>query len=183
MEDIRDSVRSPLDGKMWWTTADEPFQALSACMELVAAIDSGNPYTFESNLPIHQDGSCNGLQHYAALGRDYLGGKAVNLVQSDRPQDVYTQVLFVVKSKLDKWSEQSTEGNDEPTIKRILMARDLKDVVSRKVIKQTVMTSVYGVTVIGAREQIKNRLEEIFFSDRKAVISPDDEHRLFEYSM
>ena len=22
-----------------------------------------------------QDGSCNGLQHYAALGRDYLGGK------------------------------------------------------------------------------------------------------------
>ncbi len=24
-----------------------------------------------------QDGSCNGLQHYAALGRDYVGGKMV----------------------------------------------------------------------------------------------------------
>lgn len=26
-----------------------------------------------------QDGSCNGLQHYAALGRDYLGGKKARL--------------------------------------------------------------------------------------------------------
>lgn len=33
--------------------------------------------------------------------------------------------------------------------------------------KQTVMTSVYGVTYVGAREQIKRRLEE------KGVISDD----------
>nr|GMC61098.1 DNA-directed RNA polymerase 3, chloroplastic [Ipomoea batatas] len=32
--------------------------------------------------------------------------------------------------------------------------------VDRKLVKQTVMTSVYGVTFIGAREQIKRRLEE-----------------------
>lgn len=30
----------------------------------------------------------------------------------------------------------------------------------RKVVKQTVMTSVYGVTFIGARQQIENRLKE-----------------------
>jgi DNA-directed RNA polymerase len=28
---------------------------------------------------IHQDGSCNGLQHYAALGRDIEGANQVNL--------------------------------------------------------------------------------------------------------
>lgn len=33
--------------------------------------------------------------------------------------------------------------------------------------KQTVMTSVYGVTYVGAREQIKRRLEE------KGLISDD----------
>ena len=32
--------------------------------------------------------------------------------------------------------------------------------VDRKLVKQTVMTSVYGVTYIGAREQIKRRLAE-----------------------
>lgn len=32
--------------------------------------------------------------------------------------------------------------------------------VDRKLVKQTVMTSVYGVTYVGAREQIKRRLEE-----------------------
>ena len=32
--------------------------------------------------------------------------------------------------------------------------------VDRKLVKQTVMTSVYGVTYVGAREQIKRRLAE-----------------------
>jgi DNA-directed RNA polymerase len=32
--------------------------------------------------------------------------------------------------------------------------------VDRKLVKQTVMTYVYGVTMIGAREQMENRLEE-----------------------
>ena len=49
------------------------------------------------NLPVHQDGSCNGLQHYAALGRDALGGAAVNLTPSEQPQDVYTGVLKAVR--------------------------------------------------------------------------------------
>lgn len=32
--------------------------------------------------------------------------------------------------------------------------------VDRKLVKQTVMTSVYGVTYIGARDQISKRLKE-----------------------
>ena len=39
------------------------------------------------------------MRHYAALGRDVAGAKAVNLVPAERPQDVYTVVLEVVKSK------------------------------------------------------------------------------------
>lgn len=41
--------------------------------------------------------------------------------------------------------------------------------MDRKLVKQTVMTSVYGVTYIGAREQIKRRLKE------RNVISDDKE--------
>lgn len=41
--------------------------------------------------------------------------------------------------------------------------------VDRKLVKQTVMTSVYGVTYIGARDQIKRRLKE------RGVIEDDNE--------
>ena len=58
---------------------------------------AGDPHGYVCSLPVHQDGSCNGLQHYAALGRDAAGGAAVNLIPSDRPQDVYTDVLKLVR--------------------------------------------------------------------------------------
>lgn len=51
-----------------------------------------NPEEFMSNLHIHQDGSCNGLQHYAALGRDAEGASQVNLDRRELPGDVYTHV-------------------------------------------------------------------------------------------
>lgn len=41
--------------------------------------------------------------------------------------------------------------------------------VDRKLVKQTVMTSVYGVTYVGARDQIKRRLME------RNAIADDDE--------
>lgn len=47
-------------------------------------------------------GSCNGLQHYAALGLDAKGGAQVNLVPSDKPQDVYTGVCDIVKKKVGR---------------------------------------------------------------------------------
>lgn len=44
--------------------------------------------------------------------------------------------------------------------------------VDRKLVKQTVMTSVYGVTYIGAREQIKRRLiERNAISDTKELFT------------
>jgi DNA-directed RNA polymerase len=46
----------------------------------------GTMATYPSRLPVQIDGSCNGLQHYAALGRDEPGGTAVNLAPSERPQ-------------------------------------------------------------------------------------------------
>lgn len=45
-----------------------------------------------------QDGSCNGLQHYAALGRDVIGATSVNLVPCDVPQDVYSGVAQQVST-------------------------------------------------------------------------------------
>ncbi|KAM9986473.1 hypothetical protein ACTFIY_010882 [Dictyostelium cf. discoideum] len=151
MDNIFNSVDSPLNGDKWWLKADNPWQTLAACMELTKAIRSGKPAEFLSNLPIHQDGTCNGLQHYAALGGDVWGAEKVNLLPSDRPQDVYSSVAQLVEQIV----EEDAKNGDE-------IAQFFLGKVDRKLVKQTVMTSVYGVTYVGAREQIENAIIEKF---------------------
>ncbi|KAL6499178.1 DNA-directed RNA polymerase 2B, chloroplastic/mitochondrial [Orobanche hederae] len=155
LDDIFDSADRPLEGKRWWLNAEDPFQCLAACINLAEALRSSSPETTVSHIPVHQDGSCNGLQHYAALGRDKLGAAAVNLLAGDKPADVYSGIAARV---LDIMKEDAQK--DPLVYPEALHARGLISQVDRKLVKQTVMTSVYGVTYIGAREQIKRRLKE-----------------------
>ncbi|XP_018323984.1 DNA-directed RNA polymerase, mitochondrial [Agrilus planipennis] len=150
MDKILDSADKPLTGEMWWAESEEPWQTLACCMELAAAHRSPNPEEYLSHFPIHQDGSCNGLQHYAALGRDSAGAKSVNLTASDIPQDVYSAVVALVEEQRVKDVELG-----------IPIAKVLEGFVHRKVIKQTVMTTVYGVTRFGARLQIARQLKDL----------------------
>eukprot|EP00002_Diphylleia_rotans_P025108 TRINITY_DN4966_c0_g1_i2.p1 TRINITY_DN4966_c0_g1~~TRINITY_DN4966_c0_g1_i2.p1 ORF type:complete len:1151 (+),score=259.80 TRINITY_DN4966_c0_g1_i2:177-3629(+) len=146
---IMDSAERPLEGSRWWLTTESPFQVLAACIDLSQALKHPNPEEYISYLPIHQDGSCNGLQHYAALGRDANGGLQVGLVPTPTPQDVYQVVANSLNDRITKMADRGL-----PT------AMLLNGKVERKIVKQTVMTSVYGVTYIGARRQIQNRLQE-----------------------
>lgn len=84
---------------MWWAQSDEPWQTLACCMEIANASRSSDPSKFESCFPVHQDGSCNGLQHYAALGRDFSGAYSVNLTTAEMPQDVYNLVATLVEEQ------------------------------------------------------------------------------------
>ncbi|OWT39669.1 DNA-directed RNA polymerase, mitochondrial [Cryptococcus neoformans] len=145
--DIFDSADHPLDGKRWWLKAEDPWQCLATCFELAAALRSPNPSAYESSLPVHQDGTCNGMQHYAALGGDVRGAKAVNLEAGDRPADIYTGVVDIVNKVVE---EDKKAGHD--------IALLIKEPLGRKVVKQTVMTTVYGVTFVGARDQIAKQL-------------------------
>ncbi|MED6185301.1 DNA-directed RNA polymerase 2B, chloroplastic/mitochondrial [Stylosanthes scabra] len=155
LDDIFDSADKPLEGSRWWLKAEDPLQCLAACITLADALRSSSPETFISHTPIHQDGSCNGLQHYAALGRDKLGAAAVNLVAGEKPADVYSGIATRVLHIMQR------DAQEDPAIfPNALHARKLVNQVDRKLVKQTVMTSVYGVTYIGAREQIKRRLKE-----------------------
>ncbi|RZC61884.1 hypothetical protein C5167_023661 [Papaver somniferum] len=163
LDDILDSAQRPIGGKRWWLSAEDPFQCLAACMNLSDSLRSSSPYTVTSHLPIHQDGSCNGLQHYAALGRDsaltrllfQLEAAAVNLIAGERPADVYSEIAARVHDIMKRDCSK-----DPATHSAARLANLLIDQVDRKLVKQTVMTSVYGVTYVGAREQIKRRLME-----------------------
>ncbi|XP_040581681.1 DNA-directed RNA polymerase, mitochondrial [Lepeophtheirus salmonis] len=149
LPDILDSAVNPLTGKKWWIESEDPWQTLSVCNEIKAALDSGDPKNYTTHIPIHQDGSCNGLQHYAAIGRDVLGAGSVNLIPNELPQDVYSEIATLVEKK------RASDSNSRD------IARILEGYVKRKVIKQTVMTTVYGVTAYGARLQIARQLKDI----------------------
>jgi DNA-directed RNA polymerase len=154
LQDIFESATNPVNGKRIWSLAENPFQALATSIEIYYALH--HPAGHENYLcflPVHQDGSCNGLQHYAGLGRDYDGGVSVNLVNGQLPADVYSRVLDVVKVKIDQDCLITEDERNEELRRKGAAARYVKSIVNRKVIKQTVMTSVYGVTKVGAREQ------------------------------
>ena len=160
------------------------WQTVAACIEISDAVSSGEPTEFESGLPVQQDGSCNGLQHYAALGRDELGALAVNVKPSDRVEDVYTVVLNIVKDRVkddtEKFSEYKNMEAAElfkvcPTTFDKLKTGDVdrqrailanialrsEGVLARKTVKQTVMTICYGVTQIGASDQVAKQLNDL----------------------
>ena len=160
LPDIRDAVNRPLNGKQWWLKAEDPWQCLAACKELKNALDLPDPTKYVSSLAIHQDGTCNGLQHYAALGGDVAGAQQVNLVPGDRPSDIYTGVAELVKAEISK---DAANGNE--------LAKALDGKVTRKVVKQTVMTNVYGVTFTGAKRQVRKQLDDLLtnFPDSREI--------------
>lgn len=151
LENIRDSVDNPLNGNKWWLKAEDPWQCLATCYELKAAMDLPDPTKHVSYLPIHQDGTCNGLQHYAALGGDTWGARQVNLEPGDRPADVYSAVADLVKESIAK---DLAEGS--------VFAKAVDGKITRKVVKQTVMTNVYGVTFAGAKKQVLKQLDSLY---------------------
>lgn len=151
VEQIRDSAANPLNGGRWWLEAEDPWQCLAACFELSSALALDDPTQFVSHLPVHQDGTCNGLQHYAALGGDTWGAQQVNLVPGDRPADVYSAVADIVKASV---AEDAANGDPN--------ALALEGKIKRKVVKQTVMTNVYGVTFSGARKQVLKQLDSLY---------------------
>ena len=151
LNDIEDSVNNPLNGNRWWLQAEDPWQCLATCKELVTALELPDPTKYVCRLAIHQDGTCNGLQHYAALGGDVVGAQQVNLEPGRRPSDIYTAVAESVKAGI---ANDAAKGNE--------LAQSLDGKVSRKVVKQTVMTNVYGVTFMGAKKQVQKQLDELF---------------------
>ncbi|VEU20933.1 DEKNAAC101802 [Brettanomyces naardenensis] len=154
LDDIIDSAADPLGGRRWWMKADHPWQFLASAFELSEAVKLDDPAEFISHQPVHQDGTCNGLQHYAALGGDIEGARHVNLIPADKPSDIYTRVSRIVQAAVDK-----------DVANKVPEALATHDIIKRKLVKQTVMTSVYGVTYVGARAQITKRLKEIDFDE------------------
>lgn len=129
-----------------WTEADQPVQFLAWAMEYAAWV--ADPDGFESHIPISLDGTCNGLQNFSALLRDEVGGRAVNLIDGPKPNDVYADVAVKTTHRL--------ESMPPSPLRDAWLAHG----INRKVTKRTTMTLPYGCTRFACAEFIvKDYLE------------------------
>jgi DNA-directed RNA polymerase len=70
--------------------ADKPWVFLAWSHEWSGFREKG--FGYESRLPVAVDGSCNGIQHFAALMRSRTLAEQVNLSKTIRPGDIYKAV-------------------------------------------------------------------------------------------
>lgn len=154
-DQIWDSAMDPLDN-LWWTEADSPWCFLAFCFEWTAY--ESWPEAFVSHLPIALDGSCNGLQHFSAMLRDPIGGAAVNLLPSEKPQDIYKSVADVVLGKLKRFTQ---DGGTEEAEKKARWAYAWRHFgIDRKVTKRPVMVLPYGGTARSCLKYVDEAIRE-----------------------
>ena len=149
-KEIVDWATNPMDS-IGWSKADKPMEFLQTCFHIKKAIEVGEDY--ECNLPVSVDATCSGLQILSILIRDYDTGYKVNVVPSEKPQDIYT----IISTKVEEEVRQAAgQGSREAN-------RWLQYGISRQIVKRNIMTYVYGLRPYGARQQIfdeyKKRVE------------------------
>ena len=131
----------------WWTDADKPFSFLAWCMEYRDFALSDFSPDFITTLPIQSDCSNSGLQHYSAMMRDEVGGRATNLIPANKPNDVYGLVAEKVIEKL--------QSKTDPMAKKWLDYG-----IDRKICKKPVMCLPYSLTQYSCRQYIQDHVEK-----------------------
>lgn len=147
---ILDYAKAPLGLGSWGLEAEEPVQLYAAACEWARWKEADYGTEYQCGLPIGQDGTCNGLQHFAAMLRDPVAAAAVNVADNDEPQDVYQQVADTVMLMVER------DQNIEP-LARLWLSYS-RPLIDRTRCKRPTMTFPYGSEVFGFTNQL---IEEI----------------------
>jgi DNA-directed RNA polymerase, mitochondrial len=152
---IKKIAADPVGSFKIWREAEKPFQYVAACIELDEAWK--NPEGFESHLPVSFDGSANGLQHLSILSLDEDAARRVNLIPSEEPQDIYTDIF--------RLTNRTVAADAADNVKEARWWRKRFDVLgdsdARKIVKRPVMTYAYSATPKGMTKQIIEAYEKV----------------------
>jgi DNA-directed RNA polymerase len=161
MAKIENAAACGLDDD-WWMEAENPLPFLAACRALVNDDDG-------ARMAVEMDGSANGLQWFAAMGRDPVAAEAVNLVERSSPSDPYR---FVMQKALSL-----AAGDTNP------LATLAASLIDRKLAKNLVMPMSYGQTAYSAREVVyKHLLAKGYIEDRNGYkVLPEQHKPLWDY--
>lgn len=165
--------------KTAWMDADEPWQFLRACSEIVGFMSDG--YGFVSHISVAMDATCSGLQHFSAMLLDQKGAEATNLVPAPTPRDIYADVAEAATKRLEAIATPKWTGNlppfpslkavaEEAIAEKVIAWKEiaypfmasawLKYGVDRSTVKRCVMTLPYGATKFSHRTFILDHIEK-----------------------
>ena len=160
-DQMKECARRPLD-ETWWREGESPFEFLAACKAIA------DPRIGE-RFPVQRDGTANGLQHFVAMTKDEKSAPFVNMVKTDAPASAYATVIGEAKALMARDAAISrdtmewTGAIDGEVCRRSIgcaeLAGMLLPIADKDVVKQRTMTTIYGVTEIGARNQIYEKLK------------------------
>ena len=162
-QEIIDCAADPLGrAKHLWVDADKQYGALAAIFELADAY-TGDPATTPNRIAVALDGSCNGLQHYAAILRDRTGAEATNVCFTGKVADIYSDVGEVSADRVRACKETIDNAAALTAWRNFLGA----DGLPRKLAKKPVMTLPYGSTQRSCTDSVLDFLaagdfEELF---------------------
>lgn len=169
---IRRIADDPLGNRQdWETIADRKhlWQCLAASREWAAYLDEGDG--FVSHLPIYVDGTCNAIQHFAALARDSELADLVNLSSSERPQDIYKVVAE--KACASVTNDASDLGCTTTRYAHAWLQVVQKDASRwRQLAKEVVMLDPYGGTFSATADRVEKHLAE--WDQGYSIISRED---------
>ena len=158
-EEILDCANDPLGrSRHLWVDADKQYCALACIFELAVAYEEG-PDNAPNRIAPAQDGSCNGLQHYAAILRDPVGAVAVNVSPSAGVADVYSAVGEVCGDTLR--SLQLATDDENATVLEAWKEHVGSKGLPRKLAKKPVMTLPYGSTQRSCTDSVLDYLADI----------------------
>ena len=159
---FKDIINNPFNNQ-FWTEADKPIQFLAVVYEIAEAYNLDNPEDYISYIPVAMDGSCSGIQHYSAMLKDEIGGKGVNLVPNNKPQDIYKMVSDRVEEILKdiiKTGKTNIKQIKGPLLKSNAVMWLESPYMNRSLTKRPVMTTPYGVVKFGMLNQIREYFKE-----------------------
>lgn len=165
---IVESAEEPMECTWWRDTGGRTaFQFLAFCFAWRTYKRDG--VLAKCRLPIHVDGTCNGLQHIAALTRDLDLGKAVNLVPGE-PADIYLSVTRAVLEKAavaprrivaapaQETPLELSLHEFEPRLRQLIAKHP--GLVDRDAAKKVVMVIPYGATVRSYAKELVSHLKD-----------------------
>jgi len=150
-EELILSIAHDYKNDLRWTEADEPFQFLRFCLEWQGFKENG--YAHVSHMVVPVDATCSGLQHYAAMLKDDIGGAAVNLIPNPDRQDIYGDVAKRTIEHLEMLWE---EGEEQARIADNL----IKFGVDRSITKRSVMVVPYAGKFSSCMSYTKEAVQE-----------------------
>ncbi len=105
-----------------------------------------------TQVAVQMDGSCNGVQHWAAIMKASTLSEMVNLKHGTQPNDLYQHVADLVTQMMQVDKDEDTKSG--AWAKRFMEHWD--GYIHRNIVKRAVMTDPYGVTLYGIRRYCRS---------------------------